>query len=262
MAPAMGGASLCRKCHAEYLDPPAADWVHGPTALGECSLCHSSHKSQFPALLTKAQRELCLRCHVEPGLLELPFHKAAGDKDCSACHDPHMAGNRLLLVDSGSFRRRKIERNSGSVHAPWKDRKCDACHVPEQSNALVADIDKVCLTCHKKILDGLDPKKTHQAVLDGKCSACHSGHKSPNPHLILPTAERMCFTCHKLEDVRKPGHPPVERADCLLCHKGHASDRGFLLKDGIPAPPAPPRDLTRLSEPDQQNAAPQTRPAL
>jgi len=262
MAPAMGGASLCRKCHAEYLDPPAADWVHGPTALGECSLCHSSHKSQFPALRTKAQRELCLRCHVEPGLLELPFHKAAGDKDCSACHDPHMAGNRLLLVDSGTFRRRKVERNTGSVHAPWKDRKCDACHVPEQSNALVADIDKVCLTCHKKVLDGLDPKKTHQAVLDGKCSACHSGHKSPNPHLILPTAERMCFTCHKLEDVRKPGHPPVERADCLLCHKGHASDRGFLLKDGIPAPPAPPRDLTRLSEPDQQNAAPQTRPAL
>lgn len=150
-------------------------------------MCHSSHKSQFPALLTKAQRELCLRCHVEPGLLDLPFHKAAGDKDCSACHDPHMAGNRLLLVDSGTFRRRRIERNTGSVHAPWKARKCDACHVPEQSNALVADIDKVCLTCHKKVLEGLDHKKAHKAVLDGKCSACHSGHKSPNPHLIRPS---------------------------------------------------------------------------
>jgi predicted CXXCH cytochrome family protein len=262
MAPATSGAALCRKCHAAYLDPPMTDWVHGPAALGQCSLCHVSHKSQFPALLAKAQRDLCLRCHVEPGLLEEPYHKAAAAKDCSACHDPHMAGNRLLLVDSGSFTRRKVERNQGSEHAPWKDRKCTTCHVPEQSNALVAEIDKICLSCHQKTLEGLDAKKTHQAVRDGKCSVCHSGHKSPRPHLVRPTAEQICYACHKPDDVRKPGHPPVERADCLLCHKGHTSDRRFLLKEDIPLPKAPPPNLTRSSEPDHPHAAPETKPAL
>jgi predicted CXXCH cytochrome family protein len=246
---AKGGDSLCRKCHTEYLDPAPADWVHGPVALGQCSLCHEPHKSQYPALLKGPERDLCRRCHAETSLAEMPVHRSAGDKECSACHDPHMSGSRLLLVDSGTFRRRHVDRLPAVEHAPWKDRKCTACHVPEQSNAVVADIDKVCLSCHAKVRDEAKGGKLHQAVADGKCVACHAPHKSPLPGLVRTTAEKMCLSCHKIEEVRKPDHPPVGRADCLLCHRGHTSDRDHLLKKDIPWPPAPPGVVAQSARP-------------
>jgi predicted CXXCH cytochrome family protein len=172
-------------------------------------------------------------------LLEQPYHKAAGDTACSACHDPHMAGNRLLLVDSGSYKRRRVDRRPGVEHAPWRERKCTLCHLPEQSNAMVANLDAVCLSCHAKVLEGAPPKKLHKAVEEKHCVVCHAPHRSPLPALVRTNAEQMCYACHKVEETRKPGHPPVERADCLLCHKGHASEREHLLRTDIVWPPAP-----------------------
>jgi predicted CXXCH cytochrome family protein len=235
------GPGLCSKCHAEYVRPNLMDWVHGPVALGQCKLCHLPHKSDYPWLLTAPELDLCRRCHNDPDLMDWPFHKAGAGKSCTACHDPHMAGNRLLLVDSGSYRRRHIERTASVEHPPWKDRKCTVCHIPEQSNAVVAGIDDVCVTCHAKVLDVPAQQKLHKAVGEHKCTTCHTPHRSPLAYLVRPTAERMCMACHKPEDVRKPGHPAVERADCLLCHKGHVSERPYLLKSGIPMPgqPAP-----------------------
>ena len=242
------GSALCSKCHAEYVRPNPVDWVHGPVALGQCQLCHQSHKSNYPRLLTAPEVDLCRRCHVEPDLMEWPFHKAAEGKSCAACHDPHMTGNRLLLVDSGSYRRRHIDRTARFEHPPWKERKCTVCHIPEQSNVLVADVDAVCMTCHTKVLEVSSQQKIHKAVSDHKCTTCHAPHRSPLEHLVRPTAEQMCLACHKLEEIRKPDHPAVERADCLLCHKGHASEQPHLLKIGIPVlgqpasvvtPPAP-----------------------
>ena len=235
------GASLCVKCHVEYVRPNPVDWVHGPVALGQCKMCHLPHKSDYPGLLTAPESDLCRRCHNDPDLMEWPFHKADAGKACTACHDPHMAGNRLLLVDSGSYRRRHVERVAPVEHSPWKDRKCTACHIPEQSNAVVAKVDDVCLSCHEKVLEAPPPQKLHKAIGEHKCTTCHTPHRSPLAHLVRPTAEQMCMACHKPEDVRKPGHPAVERADCLLCHKGHVSERPYLLKSGIPMPgqPAP-----------------------
>lgn len=237
--------SLCRKCHAAYVDPPAGEWVHGPVALGLCGYCHEPHKSQFPSLLTAAPRDLCLRCHAEAALLQLPYHKEAGEKACSTCHDPHMAGNRLLLVDSDTYKRRKEDPRPIVEHAPWKERKCTLCHVPERSNALVDNMDKVCLSCHPKVVEGADQRKLHKAVLENRCTVCHTAHMSHGPGLLRTTAEQMCFTCHKIAEVKKPGHPPVDRADCLLCHKGHSSEGDHLLKSDIPRPAAPSTDPVR-----------------
>jgi predicted CXXCH cytochrome family protein len=234
------GAATCRKCHADYLNPPPDQWVHGPAVLELCTRCHEPHKSQYASLLTKPARDLCLGCHTEPGLLDRPEHRATADKACSACHDPHMAGNRLLLVDAGTAKRRHLEKRPALEHAPYKERKCTLCHVPEASNALVANLDKVCLTCHEKVLAAVAGLPHHKALDQGKCVVCHSPHSSPLPAMIRPTAEQMCFSCHKVDDIRKPGHPLVERADCLLCHKGHASEHDHLLRSDASWSEAPP----------------------
>ena len=251
------GPALCSKCHGEYVHPNPMDWVHGPVALGQCQLCHQPHKSDYPSLLTAPELDLCRRCHAEPDLLDWPFHKAAAGKSCSTCHDPHMAGNRLLLVDSGSYRRRHIERMARFEHPPWKERKCTVCHIPEQSNALVADVDAVCMTCHAKVLEVSSQQKIHKAVSDHKCSVCHTPHRSPLEHLVRPTAEQMCMACHKPEEIRKPGHPAVERADCLLCHRGHVSERAHLLKSGIPMPGEPLPPVAAPPSPEEKKAAPE-----
>ncbi len=251
MVAVKGDSSLCRKCHAVYVDPPADQWVHGPAALGMCTYCHEPHKSQYPSLLTAAPRDLCLQCHADANLLEQPYHKEVGEKACSTCHDPHMAGNRMLLVGAGTYQRRKQEQQPGSEHAPWKERQCTLCHAPERSNALVDNIDKVCLSCHSKVVEEAGGAKLHKAVLDGRCTACHTGHKSPRPNLLRLTAEQMCFTCHKPAEINKPEHPAVEHVDCLVCHKGHSSEFDHLLRNDWTRPAAtstnPMRPTPRVS---------------
>jgi len=256
---APSGPGLCSKCHAEYARPNPADWVHGPVALGQCKMCHLPHKSDYLWLLTAPELDLCRRCHTEPDLMQWPFHRAGAGKPCHVCHDPHMAGNRLLLVDSGSYRRRHIDRVATVEHPPWKERKCTLCHVPEQSNALVEKLDEVCLTCHAKVLEVPAQQKLHKAVTEHKCSTCHMPHRSPLAHLVRPTAEQMCMACHKPEEIRKPDHPPVERADCLLCHKGHVSERAHLLKSGIPIPgePLPPVAAPAAPSPEEKKPSPE-----
>jgi predicted CXXCH cytochrome family protein len=233
LAAPSAGAGLCSKCHEPYATFGPGEWVHGPVALGKCDFCHEAHKSEFPGLLTAEQTELCLRCHDDPGLLERPYHRQAGDRRCAACHDPHSSGNRRLLVDSGTYERRGPPETPVSVHKVWKDRQCVTCHVPEKSNAVVDDVDAKCISCHEDVLDVPPGEHRHEALEDRKCAVCHSAHTSPLPNLVLAGAEKICYECHKPEEVRTDAHPPVVRADCLLCHKGHSSEREHLLREGI-----------------------------
>jgi predicted CXXCH cytochrome family protein len=226
-------ADVCKKCHKAYFAPEPTDWTHGPVAAGECSICHKAHESEHQALLKAPQPDACLHCH-SSSLLERPYHADIGKRACSVCHDPHLAGNRLLLADSRTYARRKIGQSSDrSQHAPWKEHKCAECHIVEQSYALIEDVNGACLKCHGKddavaVKEGL-----HAPVREGKCLSCHLSHESPRAHLVRPAGGKICFTCHKPQEIQGPNHPRVDRVDCLLCHKGHRSGRKHLLKDGI-----------------------------
>jgi len=224
-------AKTCRKCHQPYRELQADDWAHGPVALGRCDLCHVvSHKSKHRGLLTKAVPELCLDCHDRTETLSRPYHAVASGQACSQCHDPHLAGNRLLLVDSTTYKRRARQAKiAPSKHAAWPKTTCVQCHVAEQSNRLVADVDRVCLTCHEKVRRPSEGPPLHEAVREGKCLTCHAPHRSTRPHLVRAVGEKMCVGCHKPEQMRVEAHPPMQRADCLLCHTGHSSPDGRLL---------------------------------
>lgn len=231
--------AACRRCHDSYFEIEPYDWVHGPVASGECGLCHEPHQSEHQYLLTEGQPALCFECH-DPGFVATdPYHAALGPEPvCSDCHDPHAAGNRLLLADSRTYQRRMdIRRVERSEHAAWERSDCARCHQTEQGNRVVDDVDRVCLECHEPVIQQAQANlaNVHEPITEGKCTACHTPHRSPRPALLLPTAERTCYGCHDPAAIRTPEHPNVTRVDCVLCHRGHGGDNPHLLRDELTA---------------------------
>jgi len=225
----------CRSCHDTHLKDVEGDWVHGPLAVGDCGMCHLPHKSEYYHLLTKPQPDVCFFCHDSTSVLEKPYHESVTTEEqtCGSCHDPHRAGNKLLLVDSRTYQHRRLKvAEPKSVHVPFKEQKCATCHDTEQVNRVRDNMDAICMSCHEQISHTASAT-AHQPIREGKCVACHHPHQSSRPHLVRVTAENMCYECHTVADVLTPQHPPTARADCLICHFGHESDRPKLLRPTI-----------------------------
>jgi predicted CXXCH cytochrome family protein len=234
-------AETCQSCHKEYYDTQWNDWVHGPVALGTCSMCHVPHTSKYKGLLKKPSRDVCLSCHNEAKVLAGPHHIEAAFKSCVTCHDPHFAGNRRLLADAFSYSRRTGDTpQRADGHAKWDKTTCAKCHSAEKSKALNPGAEKVCVTCHEKVQHPIAGSKIHDPILKGKCLTCHAVHLSPLPHLIKPEAEGNCIECHKIEKLSTPRHSRFYRVDCLLCHAGHSSPKKHLLR----VPESPPHPTT------------------
>ncbi len=226
-------ADMCRTCHKRHYDQQWDDWTHGPVALGQCALCHVSHSSRYAGLLTAPMPDLCLGCHDAKRTMERPYHATAGTQACTTCHDPHFAGNRQLLLDSVAYARRGGRASVlSSGHNEWTKAACVKCHTAESSNQPVADVDKVCLSCHPKIQQPTPGQKMHEAVVKGRCTACHTAHKSSRPSLMKPAAEKNCLGsgCHDLAKIQTDKHPKIIRGDCVFCHNGHSSSREHLLR--------------------------------
>ncbi len=231
--PDVSQSSLCANCHATYVAVEANDWVHGPVAAGQCSFCHVGHESKHLSLQRQPQPELCWRCHDAGRVTAKPYHAGLEGRRCTNCHDPHAAGNRLLLADARTYRRRGGQAEL-SVHEPWRQRRCSECHTGTGAEMVVSNPDETCRRCHEQTLSRARAEKHHAPVREGKCSLCHVSHSSPLPHLLRPAGAAICRTCHKGEQLRTPPHPPVTHVDCFLCHRGHQSSRENLLKRGIP----------------------------
>ncbi len=97
---AIPDADLCAKCHDR---PATAKYVHGPVAIGSCTLCHDPHGQTNPAFLVASGESLCFRCHTEADALKHLMLRPAEngnllrEKGCVFCHDPHQADRRYLL---------------------------------------------------------------------------------------------------------------------------------------------------------------------
>lgn len=93
-------ADLCAKCHDRR---PAAKYIHGPVAIGSCTVCHDPHGQTNPAFLVASGEALCFRCHTEADALKHLMIRPPGsvnflrEKGCVFCHDPHQADRRFLL---------------------------------------------------------------------------------------------------------------------------------------------------------------------
>lgn len=83
----------CYDCHAEKRGPFL--WEHAPVA-EDCSLCHKSHGSNHPALLTRRAPLLCQQCHSQAdhpsvartsdGLPPMGQSSFLGANSCGNCH--------------------------------------------------------------------------------------------------------------------------------------------------------------------------------
>jgi predicted CXXCH cytochrome family protein len=92
-------ADLCAKCHVPR---PPAKFVHGPVAVGGCTVCHDPHGQTNPALLVASGESLCFTCHLESDVLKHLMTTPGGavyqrEKGCVSCHDPHQADREFLL---------------------------------------------------------------------------------------------------------------------------------------------------------------------
>ncbi len=93
-------ADLCSRCHDRR---PAAKFVHGPVAVGSCTVCHDPHGQTNPSFLVATGEALCFRCHTEADALKHLVIRPPGsgdflrEKGCGFCHDPHQADRKYLL---------------------------------------------------------------------------------------------------------------------------------------------------------------------
>jgi predicted CXXCH cytochrome family protein len=84
----------------------------------------------------------------------------------------------------------------------------------------------LCGGCHSDVKDAASAaRSTHEPVVAGECTACHSPHQTALEGLLLAKTPDLCLTCHKALKTRMAEervHPPAAR-DCLRCHQPHSS---------------------------------------
>ena len=156
--------TTCFGCH-DTLEKglKAADSKHAPVMAGNCTKCHSPHKSKLARLLLAQVPDLCVNCHkpIKDKLAKENPHPPA-QKNCQECHKPHFASVRPLL--------------------------------PSQPT-------EVCSQCHD--LKAASFAKAHLNIAVGniKCMSCHDPHASKDPKFFKetihpPFAARSCEDCH------------------------------------------------------------------
>jgi len=93
LAGAAGAAGL------RTLAPIAAEEAlstHSPFESGECGFCHAEKKGRKGGKLLRAANELCFDCHEDFRTAVKNHPKNKGS--CTACHSPHNAKKRKLLL--------------------------------------------------------------------------------------------------------------------------------------------------------------------
>ncbi|MCL4492601.1 MAG: cytochrome c3 family protein [Nitrospirae bacterium] len=99
MGVAYADSCVTDKCHSKI---GKEKYVHGPVAVGECSVCHEKLGEHRFKPITNV-KGLCAKCHDA----KTGYHnasKAAANRDCGNCHDAHQSSRpQMLLVQKGKL---------------------------------------------------------------------------------------------------------------------------------------------------------------
>jgi predicted CXXCH cytochrome family protein len=220
------------KCHANM---GKEKYVHGPVAVGECTICHqptASHK--FKAITDVGK--LCNDCHDKTFTAKV-VHSPVREGECTECHDPHQSPFRFQLKLEGEnlcfICHDKALVGKAFVHGPVAAGDCGVCHQPHESEypkLLMAAGNDVCFSCHSDKAEAFKEKKhIHSAVEEG-CVSCHDPHSGLYQYNLPADGKRdLCFTCHNgkeeeiKEDKVKHGGLDTDKK-CLACHDPHFGD--------------------------------------
>lgn len=143
------------------------------------------------------------------------------------------------------------------VHGPFGAGQCERCHATtaskpfRTSKAQVSDTavsrevnigprmafpqEELCVTCHsekKPEVAKANGLLQHAPVTKGRCTSCHSPHKSKRQYMLLKADNvELCTQCHSNNDLQMTvEHKQDPAADCIACHNPHVGKSQFLLK--------------------------------
>lgn len=121
-----------------------------------------------------------------------------------------------------------VARESRTLHEPYRDGDCSACHDPKRGHRVPAD-RKLCFRCHEE--DEFRGAVLHDPVSEGECTVCHDPHESPWPALARHPMPGLCHECHDPDRLERASvHRSGKGNDCLACHEPHRSRKPRLLR--------------------------------
>jgi predicted CXXCH cytochrome family protein len=221
-------------CHAKEMDHK---FLHGPTAVQACDMCHDYQDPAKHTFVMKRQgKDLCTFCHIDKAGTEAPVvHDPMAKGDCLACHDPHGAMSKPLLkkepMSALCADCHKDVLKGSHVHSPAAT-DCTACHQPhtaDHAKLLNKPARELCLSCHESVAKTVSTASHPHKPADGDCMQCHTPHASDQGKVLkLPVAD-LCISCHQEvgKTVAAASHPHSAVTDaraCLNCHTAHGSE--------------------------------------
>ncbi len=158
-------SKLCFGCHSDIqTGMQNGTSTHEPVSQGECTKCHSPHKTKLPKLLLAQSPDMCLSCHkeIEKKINGKNVHPPATG-DCLRCHKPHFSSQPSLIAT------KTLQDLCGSCHN-LADQQFSKAHIG--INASVMD----CASCHDahgSKYQGLFKDEVHPPFEGGMCDQCH-----------------------------------------------------------------------------------------
>jgi predicted CXXCH cytochrome family protein len=181
---------------------------------------------------------------------------------CTVCHQPHEADNRMLLR-GGEGARHCFTCHDGLknamlaatyVHKPVTQ-DCNTCHEPHSTDhprQLRTSIEQNCYSCHEQIRKHVETSTVHHAAVTtaNTCANCHNPHASQHKDLLRQRMDQTCLSCHDKPLVAADGHTipnmkpviagsrflhgPIRSGDCSGCHDPHGARFPNLLDAAFP----------------------------
>lgn len=118
-----------------------------------------------------------------------------------------------------------------SIHPPVAQRKCQACHNPEQRMRVRDTMIDDCRDCHQRYFS---EEVGHPPVEREECLKCHDPHQTRHVALLKKETFNVCMTCHKKpERLSEEMHSRPDVKNCTVCHDPHFG-QGFRIKSTAP----------------------------
>lgn len=111
--------------------------VHPPYKQQKCATCHEMAAT---GQAHKKQPELCYGCHADFGKKFPTLHGPVASGYCTACHNPHMSQNKMLLQRAGRALCLNCHEEAPlllmPVHRESVSAICTECHDPHGGDGL------------------------------------------------------------------------------------------------------------------------------
>jgi predicted CXXCH cytochrome family protein len=144
--------------------------------------------------------------------------------------------SKALPTGAAVARKTELEK---TIHRPFLNRRCDACHESQFSQKLRGPAGEICLLCHKIIF--AKAAFRHAPAEDGSCLGCHNPHESTEKFLLTRKGQQVCRECHDERDIAgAAAHVAIGASPCQSCHDPHGGGNRLFLKTAASPAPAEP----------------------